>query len=48
MQSSFSELIAQKVFLIVLFAGVKEIIFAKLLKVMLVVLDDLVDVVSKI
>ena len=48
MQPSFSELTAQEVFLIVIFAGVKEIIFAQLLEVMFVVCNDLVDVVSEI
>lgn len=48
MQSSFSELTAKEVFLIVIFAGVKKIIFAQLLEVMFVVCNDLVDVVSKI
>ncbi len=48
MQTSFSELTAKEVFLIVIFAGVEEVVFAQLLEVMFVVWNDLVDVVSDI
>lgn len=48
MQACLCELIAAEVFLVVFFTSVKEVIFTQLLKIVSIVWDNLVNIVSQI